>query len=624
MSGTVEAAPPAGAAAPSPEPDDCKPLRIEDYAMVGDCRTGALVGCNGSIDWLCWPRFDSGACFAALLGTARHGRWLLAPDAATVRATRAYQGDTMVLQTVFDTAEGSVAVTDFMPVGRGDSSVVRRVEGRRGQVAMRSHLVLRFDHGAATPWLNQLPDGGVSAVVGPNAAAFRTSAPVKLHDRSILSTFTVGEGETVEFTLTWGPSNGPLPQPFDAGQALAETVGFWQGWADACKYHGEWRPQVLRSLLTLKALTFEPTGGIVAALTTSLPEQLGGPRNWDYRYCWLRDATLTLHALMAGGYDGEAKAWIEWLHRAIAGSPDELQIMYGVDGDRRLTEWAPKWLPGYQDAAPVRVGNAASDQLQLDVYGEIMSTLNLARSHRFDLPEIAWALQSLFVEHLILIWEQPDEGLWEVRGGRRQFTFSKMMAWVALDRSVRDAERAGLDAPLDRWREVRNRMHADICEKGFDKERNTFTQCYGRPELDASLLRIPQVGFLSADDERVRGTVDAIERDLLVDGFVLRYRTENGNDGLTGGEGAFLPCSFWLVDAYTLLGRHDEAHALFGRLLGLANDVGLLSEEFDPKAGRLVGNFPQAFSHLALIGSALTIDGRGLAQEEEKKKGAAG
>ena len=588
--------------------DEEQPLRIEDYALIGDCLTGALVGRNGSIDWLCWPRFDSTACFAALLGTSRHGRWLLAPADPSPRVSRAYRGDTMVLETLFDTADGQAAVIDFMPTGRADSSLVRRVEGRRGKVSMCMHLVLRFDYGSATPWVTELREGGgISAIVGPNLVVLRTKVELQGHDQATHAAFTVGEGESVDFVLTWGPSHLPPPAAFDAGKTLDQTEAFWREWAARCKYQGAWKPAVLRSLLTLKALTYAPTGGIVAALTTSLPEQLGGERNWDYRYCWLRDATLTLMALMEGGYYDEAEAWRHWLHRAVAGSPDELQIMYGIAGERQLVEWSPSWLPGYQGAAPVRIGNAASEQLQLDVYGEMIGAVSLARFSGLREPATAWSMQALFIEHLETIWDQPDDGIWEVRGPRRNFTHSKVMAWVALDRSVKDAERFSFDAPLDRWKMLRDRIHAEVCRNGFDAGRNSFTQSFGNPELDASLLLIPKVGFLPATDPRMIGTVKAIENELLTDGFMLRYRTEAGADGLPPGEGAFLPCSFWLANVYALQGRDADAVAMFERLLGLANDVGLLAEEYDPRAKRLVGNFPQAFSHLSLIGSALDI-----------------
>ena len=593
-----------------------QPLPIEDYALIGDCTSSALVGRNGSIDWLCWPRFDSDACFAALLGTPRNGRWLIAPAGPVLRVSRAYRGDTMILETLFETAEGAVALVDFMPMEGGASSVVRRVEGRRGRVAMSMQMVLRFDYGSTVPWVTRLADGaGVVAVSGPNLVALRSAVPLQGEDRSTVADFEVGEGGSVDFVLTWGASHLPTPPAFDVDAALRGTEAFWTDWAERCGYEGPWRGAVMRSLLTLKALTYASTGGIVAAPTTSLPEQLGGARNWDYRYCWLRDATLTLIALMEGGYYDEAQAWRGWLHRAVAGDARDLQIMYGIAGERRLSEWSPDWLPGYQGASPVHIGNAASEQLQLDVYGEVMDALHLARKGGLVQPVSAWPLQRQMVEHLETIWDQPDDGIWEMRGGRRHFTHSKVMAWVALDRSLQDAEAFGLDGPLERWRGLRDRVHAEICEKGFDTARNSFTQSYGRPELDASLLLLPEVGFLPADDPRVVGTVRAIEQELLVDGFVLRYRTEAGADGLPPGEGVFLPCSFWLVDVYTLQGRDDEARALFERLLDLANEVGLLSEEYDVRAGRLVGNFPQAFSHLSLIGSALSMQRRGPAQK---------
>ena len=596
--------------APSAEASEA--LCIEDYALIGDCLTGALVGRNGSIDWLCWPRFDSGACFASLLGTPRNGRWKISPADALASATRSYRGDTMVLETLFETAEGSVALIDFMPYGQENSSVVRRIEGRRGRVRMRLHLTMRFDYGSSTPWVTQLDDGsGLGATLGPNLVVLRTDVELKGQDKATVAEFDVGANESADFVLTWGPSHRPPPPRLDAAAALADTERFWAGWSAACQYQGPWRRLVLRSLLTLKALTFAPTGGIAAALTTSLPEQLGGTRNWDYRYCWLRDATLTLVALMEGGYTEEARAWRAWLQRAVAGNPDELQIMYGLAGERQLQEWSPAWLPGYQGAAPVRIGNAAAEQLQLDVYGEVASALHLARKHGLSPPHASWEMQAGFLAHLATIWDQPDDGIWEMRGERRQFTHSKVMAWVAIDRSIRDAEAFDVPAPLDQWRELRDRMHAEICAKGYDPARNTFTQSFGSPELDAALLLIPQVGFLPADDKRVIGTVEAIERELLVDGFVLRYRTEAGSDGLPAGEGAFLPCSFWLVDAYALLGRHADAQALFERLGQVANDVGLLAEEYDPKSKRQVGNFPQAFSHLALVEAALQLRGDG-------------
>jgi carbohydrate kinase (thermoresistant glucokinase family) len=595
------------------------PLDIEDYALIGDCTTGALVGRNGSIDWLCWPRFDSGALFAALLGTSEHGRWRISPADPRPRTSRAYHDDTLVLETVFDTADGSVALIDFMPIGHSNSSVIRLVKGRSGKVAMQMHLALRFDYGVTVPWVTQLEDGsGVTAVAGPNQAVLRSRVPLEGKNFATVAEFDVVEGECVPFVLTRGESHLPTPAEIDWKAALQETESFWRDWSNRCSHVGPWREAVKRSLLTLKALTYAETGGIVAALTTSLPEQLGGERNWDYRYCWLRDATFTLMALVSAGYRDEARAWAQWLRRSVAGSPHQLQIMYGLSGERQLIEWEVPWLPGYRGAAPVRIGNAASAQLQLYVYGELIDAIHQGRTLSLAPVGTGWPLQQKLIEHLEQIWEQPDEGIWEVRGGRRHFTFSKVMAWVALDRTVRDAERFKFSAPLEAWRKLRDRMHATICEQGFDSERNTFTQSFGSSELDASLLLMPLVGFLPADDPRVRGTISAIERELMVDGLVLRYQTESDIDGLAPGEGVFLPCSFWLANNYKLQHRDAEARALFERLLSLRNDVGLLAEEYDPKAQRQLGNFPQAFSHLALIGTALSLHDVGPAQQRSQ------
>ena len=592
------------------------PLDIADYAMIGDCKTAALVGRNGSVDWLCWPRFDANACFAALLGTSEHGRWQICPADPAPRISRAYRDGSMVLETVFDTTDGRVALIDFMPIGRADSSVIRLVQGQRGKVAMRLHFALRFDYGTTVPWVTQLEDrSGLSAIAGPSRVVLRSPVALRGKNFATVAEFDVAEGQCVPFVMTHGPSHLRPADAIDWRAALRETESFWHGWSARCSYTGRRKEAVQRSLLTLKALTYAETGGIVAAPTTSLPEQLGGERNWDYRYCWLRDATLTLMALMSAGYREEAQAWRAWLQRSVAGSPNQLQIMYGLSGERQLTEWEVPWLPGYQGAAPVRIGNAASNQLQLDVYGELMDAICQARSGALAPVESAWAQQQTLIEHLEQIWEQPDDGIWEVRGGRRHFTFSKIMAWVALDRTVRDAERFKLHAPLDRWRRVRDHMHATICESGFDTSRNSFMQSFGSSELDASLLLMPVVGFLPPDDPRVRGTVAAIEQELMVDGLVLRYRTKAGVDGLPPGEGVFLPCSFWLADNYTLQNRDAEASELFERLLSLRNDVGLLAEEYDPQAQRLVGNFPQAFSHLALIGTALNLHDIGPAQQ---------
>jgi carbohydrate kinase (thermoresistant glucokinase family) len=592
------------------------PLAIEDYALIGDCTTAALVGRNGSIDWLCWPRFDSNACFAALLGTAEHGRWQICPVDPVPRVSRAYHDDTLVLETVFDTADGRVALIDFMPIGHAHSSVIRLVKGQRGKVAMRLHLALRFDYGITVPWVTRLEDkSGISAIAGPSQVVLRSTIALRGKNFATIAEFDVAEGECVPFVLTHSPSHESPPAAMDWRAALHETESFWRGWSARCCYTGPWKEAVQRSLLTLKALTYKETGGIVAAPTTSLPEQLGGQRNWDYRYCWLRDATFTLMAFMSAGYREEAQSWRAWLQRSVAGSPNQLQIMYGLSGERQLTEWEVPWLPGYQNAAPVRIGNAASTQLQLDVYGELIDTIYHARKDALAPVEAAWAQQQTFIEHLEQIWEQPDDGIWEVRGGRRHFTFSKVMAWVALDRTVRDAERFKLQVPLERWRQVRDDIHATICERGFDSNRNTFTQSFGSSELDASLLLMPVVGFLPPDDPRARGTIAAIEQELMVDGFVLRYRTQAGVDGLPPGEGVFLPCSFWLADNYTLQNRSADAVALFKRLLSLRNDVGLLAEEYDPHTQRQIGNFPQAFSHLALIGTALSLHDIGPAQQ---------
>jgi GH15 family glucan-1,4-alpha-glucosidase len=592
------------------------PLAIEDYALIGDCTTAALVGRNGSIDWLCWPRFDSSACFAALLGRSHHGRWLIAPADPAPRVSRQYRDGTMVLETVFETAEGCVAVIDFMPMERTNSSVVRIVEGRRGKVAMRLHLMLRFDYGRTVPWVTRLDDGhGLSAIAGPNRVVLRSPVELSGEDLATVAEFSVARGERIPFVMTYGPSHLAPPARMPWRVALEKTEAFWRTWLAQCRYDGRWREPVLRSLLTLKALTHSATGGIVAAPTTSLPEQVGASRNWDYRFCWLRDATLTLMALMSTGLYNEALAWRDWLLRSVAGSPAQIQIMYGLAGERQLAEWEVPWLPGYHGSTPVRIGNAAAEQLQLDVYGELIDALFQARK-QFPKMQAGWALQLNLIEHLEKAWEEPDEGIWEVRGGRRHFTFSKVMAWVAFDRTLRDAERFRCDdSLLARWRAVRDRIHAEICRYGFDADRNTFTQSFGAPELDASLLLIPTLGFLPPGDPRLVGTLAAIERELVADGLVLRYPTEAGVDGLPPGEGAFLACSFWLADNYVLHDRDAEAEALFERLLSLRNDVGLLAEEYDPRKKRLLGNFPQAFSHLALINTALALHDVGPAQE---------
>ena len=576
---------------------------IEDYALLGDRDTAALVARNGSIDWLCLPRFDSPACFAALLGTPENGRWKIAPT-GTVRALRRrYRDGTMVLETDFETDTGAVTVIDAMHARGVASDLVRLVVGRRGQVAMRMHLVIRFDYGAIVPWVQRF-EGGVTAIAGPDLLVLHTPAPLRGKNFTTRADFVVSAGQQVPFALSWSPSHLPVPDPIDAAAVIEDVTTAWRDWSARCNYRGTWGDAVNRSLLTLRALSYAPTGGIVAAPTTSLPEQIGGSRNWDYRYCWLRDATFTLQAMIESGYIEGAQAWREWLLRAIAGKPSQIQILYGLAGERMLDERELPWLPGYEGAAPVRIGNAASEQLQLDVYGEVMDVLHHAMKAGLADSDATWQLQQALVAHLETIWHKPDEGIWEVRGGARHFTHSKVMTWVAFDRAVRTAEAAGLAAPLDHWRAIRQRIHDDVCAQGFDTSRGAFVQSYGSPHLDASLLLMPLVGFLPADDPRVRGTVAAIERELLVDGFVRRYDTGERVDGLPPGEGAFLACSFWLADNYVLCGRHADAARLFERLIALRNDVGLLAEEYDPHLKRQVGNFPQAFSHVALVNTA--------------------
>jgi GH15 family glucan-1,4-alpha-glucosidase len=581
--------------------------RIEDYALIGDCRSAALVGRDGSIDWLCWPRFDSPACFAALLGRPGNGRWRISPCAdAAVR--RRYRPDTLILETEFETADGVVRLIDFMPVGRGDSDLVRMVVGRRGRVAMEMEGVLRFDYGAEVPWVSYFPDRlGLRAISGPDMVLLYSPVPLENRHRSTCASFEVNEGETLSFVLAHGPSHLEPPPAIDAAEALAATERFWRDWVAHCAVCDGAEDAVRRSLITLKALTYAPTGGIVAAPTTSLPERIGGVRNWDYRYCWLRDATLTLLALMDGGFREEASAWREWLVRAVAGSPEQMRIMYGIAGERRLLEWEIDWLPGYAASAPVRAGNAAAAQLQLDVYGEVMDALYQGCKAGLAMHDVAWDLQRALLGHLEKVWVHPDAGIWEVRGPPRHFTFSKVMCWVAFDRAIKMVEGFGLPGPLERWRELRARIHADVCERGYSERRGTFVQSYGTDELDAALLLIPTTGFLPVDDPRVARTVEAIERELTVDGLVKRYVTHESVDGLPPGEGVFLACSFWLADVLCLQGRHDAAVKLFERLTGLANDVGLLSEEYDPVARRFLGNFPQAFSHVALINTALNL-----------------
>jgi GH15 family glucan-1,4-alpha-glucosidase len=584
-------------------------LRLEDYALIGDNYTAALVGRDGSIDWWCVPRFDSGACFAALLGEERHGRWLIAPAGDVRRTTRRYRDGTLVLDTEFETADGVVRLVDCMTRHEHHPDVLRVVEGVRGQVRMRMQLVIRFDYGSIVPWVRRLPDGTLTATAGPDALCLRT--PIETHGENLTTAaqFTVSEGERIPFALTWHPSNQPVPGPIDPLRAVADTVDWWEAWSARSTYAGRWRPQVQRSLITLKALTYAPTGGIVAAATTSLPEVRGGVRNWDYRYCWVRDATFTLYALMIAGYTDEAAAWRDWLLRAVAGSQSQLNILYGLAGERRVPEMVLDWLPGYEGSRPVRIGNAAASQFQLDVYGELMDSMHTARRVGLEPEEFSWDVQRALLDFLETAWQLPDEGIWEVRGPRRHFVHSKVMAWVAFDRAVKAVERFGLEGPVERWRRLRDLIHAEVCARGFDSALGAFVQSYGSNELDASLLMIPLVGFLPPGDPRVRGTIEAIERDLVVDGFVRRYhpRASEELDALPAGEGAFLLCTFWLADDLALLGRHAEAEALFCRLLAVSNDVGLLSEQYDVGARRLVGNFPQAFSHVALVNTATNL-----------------
>ncbi|MEU3518559.1 glycoside hydrolase family 15 protein [Streptomyces sp. NPDC006654] len=584
--------------------------RIEDYALIGDEQTAALVGRDGSIDWLCLPRFDSAACFTRLLGDEDNGHWRIAPRGATTCTRRAYRRDTLVLDTEWETEQGTVRVTDLMPQREHAPEVVRVIEGVTGRVTVQSTLRLRFDYGSITPWMRR-SGGHRVAVAGPDSVWLRSDPAVRTwgEDFGTHSEFTVEEGDKVAFVLTWHPSHEPRPPLVDPYDALRSSVADWRRWAARCTYDGPHRDAVVRSLITLKALTYAPTGGIVAAATSSLPEELGGMRNWDYRFCWLRDSTLTLGALLAAGYRKEAESWRNWLVRAVAGDPADLQIMYGLSGERRLPEFELDWLSGFGGSRPVRVGNGAVDQLQLDVYGEVMDSLSLARSAGLPTKPHMWSIQCTLMKFLEKTWRQPDEGLWEVRGGRRHFVHSKVLVWVAADRAVKTLEDyPELEGDLERWRAFRDEVHQEVCEKGFDPKRNTFTQYYGSRELDAALLLIPRVGFLPPDDPRVIGTVDAIRDDLGHGGFLRRYDTDAiGVDGMPGGEGAFLACSFWLADALHMTGRTDEAKKLFERLVGLVNDVGLLSEEYDPESGRQLGNFPQAFSHIGLVNTALTL-----------------
>jgi GH15 family glucan-1,4-alpha-glucosidase len=583
------------------------PAATEDYGLIGDCETAALVSRDGSIDWLCWPRFDSGACFAALLGNPGNGRWQIAPANGSCKITRRYLPETLILETTFFSDEGEVTLTDFFPIRAGASHIVRLVTGVKGSLRMHCELALRFDYGASIPWVRRTADGALLAVSGPDQVVLYTPVALRGQGMTTVADFTVLAGHTLPFVLMYAPSHLPMPEPIDSAQALRKTEVFWRDWASAHEKQGmpEAHAQaVTRSLITLKSLIYAPTGGIVAAPTTSLPEQLGGTRNWDYRICWLRDATLTLLAFMNAGYFDEARDWRKWLLRAAAGSPSQMQIMYGLAGEKRMTECELPWLDGYEGSKPVRIGNAASEQLQIDVYGEVMSALHHARVGILRNPIAGWDFQRELARHVEAIWTSPDEGIWEVRSGRQHFVHSKVMAWVAIDRAIRSAELFGLDGPIDHWCELRDRMHAEICEKGFDARIGAFVQTYGSENLDASALLIPSVGFLPADDPRVAGTIAAIERRLMPDGLVLRYDTGDVSDGLPPGEGAFLPCSFWMVDAWLATGRREEAEDFFARLLGLRNDLGLLAEEYDFKGKRQLGNFPQAFSHIALVHTA--------------------
>jgi GH15 family glucan-1,4-alpha-glucosidase len=596
-------------------------MRIEDYAVIGDMHTVALVGKNGSIDWLCLPRLGSDACFAALVGIDDNGHWRIAPSDPHASVSRSYEENTLVLQTEYATATGKVRVIDFMPVNRKDREVIRIVEGISGEVAMKMHMVIRFDYGKTVPWVRHLEGGGLIAVAGPSALTLKTAVPIKGEDLSTVADFKVSAGDQKAFSLSWHPSHLEAPKQASSElDALKETRRHWTDWTARCRYRGPWRTSVIRSLITLKALTYEPTGGIMAAATTSLPEFIGGVRNWDYRFCWLRDATFSLYSFMTAGYSEEATAWSEWLLRAVAGDPSQLQIMYGAAGERQLTEIELRHLVGYENSRPVRIGNAASEQFQLDVYGEVMDAMHLARATGIKTDEDSWRLQVHLAQFVEEHWMDPDEGIWEIRGPRRQFTHSKVMAWVAIDRAIKAVEQFGLQGKAKEWTALRAKIHEDICRQGFNPSRNAFTQFYGSPELDASLLMMPLVGFLPADDPRIISTVDLIKRELVVDGFVKRYQTSASGhvDGLPVGEGTFLPCSFWLADCLYLMGRVEEAKALFERLLTVRNDLGLLAEEYDPRAKRLLGNFPQAFSHVCLVNTAYNLNPQTVGPAEDR------
>jgi GH15 family glucan-1,4-alpha-glucosidase len=593
-----------------------KPLhaqRIEDYALIGDRETAALVGRNGSIDWLCWPNFSSNACFAALLGTADHGYWKIAPEGKVLSTSRRYLPDSLVVETTFVTASGEVTLLDFMPPRGENSDVVRILRCTRGKVKMRMELAIRFDYGQTIPWVTRTSDG-IRAISGADLALLRTPVKVKGEDMTTVAEFTVREGKEIPFVLTYASAIGKDanhppddPKPFVATHALADTCAFWKEWNDLNNYKGPYQEAVCRSLMTLKALTYKPSGGIIAAPTTSLPEKLGGERNWDYRLCWLRDTAFTLLILLRAGYVEEADAWRRWLLRAIAGEPSQLQTIYGIAGERQLIEWQANWLPGYENSKPVNIGNAAYSQFQLDVFGEVVSALARIPDADEDIRVSATSLQAKLVNHLCHVWDQPDDGIWETRGGRKHFTHSKVMAWVALDRAIKRYEQFDGEGDVSRWKKNRDMLHKEICKKGFSKKLNSFTQSYGSKELDASCLRIGLVGFLPMDDPRIIGTIDAIQKRLVKDGLVQRYDTKTSSDGLPAGEGMFLACSFWLVTCLWLIGRKQEAQDLFERLLALRNDVGLLSEEWDTTEKRMVGNFPQALSHIALVHAAFAM-----------------
>jgi GH15 family glucan-1,4-alpha-glucosidase len=594
--------------------------RIEDYALIGDCQTAALVGRDGSIDWLCLPRFDSGACFAALVGTEDNGRWRIRPAVPHRTVRRSYRGDTLILETDFEADHGAVTVIDFMPLRRGAPDLVRVVQGRRGQVPMEMDLTIRFDYGSIVPWVRAV-ERGIRATAGPDSVHCRADVELRGKGLSTVAEFTISEGQTVSFTLTWTETHQDHPPERDWRESLAHTEDWWKKWTSRCRYKGKWQDAVIRSLITLKALTYAPTGGIVAAPTTGLPESIGGVRNWDYRYCWVRDATFVLYALILGGYHEEAKAWREWLVRAVAGTPSEIQIMYGIAGERRLTELELGWLSGYEGSKPVRIGNAAHRQFQLDVYGEVVDAMSTARRAGLHPSGDAWRVESALMDFLESAWKQPDEGIWEVRGPRRHFTHSKVMAWVAADRHAAAVEEFGLRGDASKWKSLREEIRRQILQCGFDESLNSFVQYYGSKDVDASLLMLPALGFMDARDPKMLGTVRRIEDTLMRDGFIARYPNRKSLDGLPEGEGAFLLCTFWYADNLVLQGEFGKAEEAFERLLGLRNDVGLLAEEFDPGQRRFLGNFPQAFSHVGLINTAQNLSDHGPARHRSARRG---